>query len=235
MITFTLPAKCRVGTVTIRKTFGRDEAEASLAAENNGSDARDELIDLSIVKVDGEPCLPGNSGYADWPSKTRSVVSRFFKTVNDTNGRELLELIRTAEDEGTTINPDGNVETRYEFPENCDLEYVVLREMMEADERAAAASGKNISEAMVSLCVVETNLGKSFKIEDLTALGTRTRNIISTYWTGMNIVPEDELAPLIRAAMAVNEAASPLEASAANTAEDSSQSGSGSQAPAGAA
>jgi hypothetical protein len=229
---FTLPKRCRIGTVTIRETFGADEAEAIIASENNASDPKDELVGLSIVAVNGEVVLPGNSGYDTWPTKTRQVVSRFYDSINDIVGRELLPLIEEAEENGTEL-VDGSIQTRYPFPPKAGLEFVVLRELMEEDERAASVAGKKASETMISRCVVRTNLGDGLPLEDLAKLNTRTRNILTSYWAGMNFVPEDELLPLIKAAEAVKAAATvPVEAPAGPSVATSSPSGSGSPAPA---
>ena len=229
---FTLPKKCRIGTVTIRETFGSDESEAVMASENNSSDPKDELVDIAIIAVNGEPCLPGDSGFDKWPTKTRAVVKRFFNSINDVQGSEIMELIEEAEENGTEV-VDGNTQTRYEFPEGSGLEFVILKEMTEEDERAASAAGKSATEVMIARCVVSTNKGSGFTAEDLSKLNTRTRNILTVYWTGMNFVPEEELVPLIKAAEAAKAAAA--KASAETSVAESSPSGSGSAAPADAA
>ena len=228
--TFTLPPKCRIGTVTIRETFGSDESEAVMASENNSSEPKDELINLSIIKVNGEPVLPGDSGFDKWPTKTRAVIKRYYNSVNDIRPNELEELILDAEENATEI-VGGNVHTTYQFPKGSGLEFATLKEMMEEDERAASASGKSASELMISRCVVKTNLG-GFDMEDLGKLNTRTRNILTIYWSGMNFVPEEELIPLMKAAEVQSEAVS--DAAKPSVAEPS-PSGSGSHPPADAA
>lgn len=230
---YPLPDRCCIESVTLRETFGTDEDEAVIASENNESDPKMELVALSIVAVDGKPCLPGHSGFDNWPTKTRGVVKALFNRLNDAPAKELEKLIKAAEEDGTSI-VDDRVHTRYPLPEGCELKYVVFREMMEPDERAATAHGRNATEAMISSCIVETDKGEGLKMKALKALGTKTRNALSTYWGGMNFVSDEELAPLAMAAEATQDAAKKVavpEASVASSDEESSRSGSGSQAP----
>jgi hypothetical protein len=228
---YQLPKRCRIDSVTIRETFGTDEDEAVLAAENSGADPKAELVSLSIVAVNGTPCLPGNSGFDKWPTKTRSVVKALFDRVNDYEGQDLKPLIEDAEENHTEV-VDDRLRTRYAFPEGCGLNYVVLQEMMEPDERAASAAGKDVTEEMIRRCVVETDrFGGSLTLENLKALNTKTRNVLSVYWSGMNFVSEEELAPLAMAAEAAQEAMATVpNASAEPSAAESSPSGSGSPA-----
>lgn len=229
---YPLPKRCRIDSITIRETFGPDEDEAVTASEVSGNDPKDELVGLSIVAVDGKPCLPGDSGYDKWPTKTRGVVKALFNRLNDYSAKELTPLIEDAEENGTE-SVDDSVHTKYGFPENCGLEFVVLREMVETDERAATAAGKDVTEDMIRRCVVSTNRGGLMSLSEIKALNTKTRNIISIYWTGMNFVSEDELTPLAMAAEAAQEAmqTEASKTSVATSDDESSQSGSGSQDP----
>lgn len=230
--TYPLPPKCAIETVTIRETFGIDEDEAMIEAEMSGADVRDELISLSIVAVNGKECPPGTGGFERWPSKTRSVVKKLFNRINNFTGPEVYKLIEEAEESGTEV-VDGQVETTFKFPDKCGLTSITLREMMETDERIASAAGKDISEVMITRCVTRTNRGDGLTMATLRALNTRTRNIITIYWTGMNFIDDDEIVPLALAAEATQDAAQ--ESKSVETSEKpSSQNGSSSptEAPA---
>lgn len=227
-ITYPLPPKCAIQSVTLRETNGVDEAEADLSVESRRTRKDHEMVDLAIVAVNGEQVLPGVTGFREWPTKTRAVVSKFNDRINGISKKILYDCIVEAEENGTIVNDDGATEIRYPLPagEDLGLEFVVLREMMEADERAAAIIGKNLQDEMVRRCIVSSSLGSGeMSLEAIQGLSTKTRAVIGIYFNGMNFVEDDELAPFIREAEA-NE-----KASAECSDSDSSPNGSGSPAP----
>lgn len=233
-ITYELPQRCAIGSITLRETNGVDEEQAAVEAESHGISVNHCMVEAAIVMIDGEPATPGATGYRRWPTKTRSVVATFNERLNGVEEQDLIPLIEEAEGEGADI-VDGENRTRYRMPDGFDLKFVVLREMMEADERAAAAAGKSAEDLkgeMIRRCIVETDRGMGMSAEDLKMLSTRTRKVLSTYWSGMNFVPDEEILPLAMAAEAV---AREEETSVANSGEHSSASGSGSPVPADAA
>ena len=133
-IKYELPARCAIGSVTLRETNGIDEEQAEIAAENSRTTDQHEMVDLSIVAVDGEPVTPGSTGYRSWPTKTRRVVAMLSERLNDFPLKDLKPFIEEAEENGTKI-VDGRMQTKYGFPERkkedpdthgFDLKFVVL-------------------------------------------------------------------------------------------------------------
>lgn len=223
---YELPKKCRISTITIRETFGTDEDEAVIAAENSSCDPRDELVSLSITAVNGSECMPGMSGFSEWPTKTRNVVRALFDRVNDCEMRKLHKLIQKAEDGTEVVN--GVEHIRYSLPDNCLLKWVTLREMMPADELAASSVKEGSAEEAMRRCIVDSSMG-AISASSLKSLNTETRNILRVYWSGMNFISEDEIAPLAMAAEAVQIAVTAAEPDEEKLDEESLPIGSGSQ------
>ena len=240
-----MPAKCGFESITIRQLFGIDESAAALTAEMSGADVRDELINLSITKIDGVAVLPGvsgfmgpvdsktaiavGSGYLSWSSKIRRVVSAYFDRVNSTELKLLFHHIDMAERNGTEV-VDGKTHMTFGLPSDCEFTHVTMREMQRNDEVAAAAAKDETAQGneMLRRCIVKTNEHQDgLDVGEWDSLRLRTQVILQKYWEGMNIVPDVEITPLADAAMEEEEPVAE-QADSANSAEHSSPSGSGS-------
>lgn len=95
-VTFKMPPGCRnehgeqINKITIRETTGVDEGAASLTHKSKGEKGAylDELIRLSVAKVDGEPVEQPFSTYEQWSSKARAWTLKGFLKVNGAGGSE---------------------------------------------------------------------------------------------------------------------------------------------------
>lgn len=75
---------CSINSFVIRETNGKDEEMAARSAKAKGGAITvfEELVRLSIVKVDDEPVQMPLAAYDEWNSKTRSYILKAFQAVN---------------------------------------------------------------------------------------------------------------------------------------------------------
>lgn len=97
--TFKMPKGCRnddgeqITSITVRETTGIEESAASLNHKAQGEKGAylDELIKLSIAKVDGAPVGQPFKQYEGWNSKARAWTLKGFLRVNGTGADEKAE------------------------------------------------------------------------------------------------------------------------------------------------
>jgi hypothetical protein len=87
--------RCSIKSFDMRETNGKDEDVAALTSRAKGGAANmlEELVRLSITKVDGKPVNTGDgvplSEYDDWSSRTRTFVLNAYKALNGISGEEV--------------------------------------------------------------------------------------------------------------------------------------------------
>lgn len=96
---FTLPTGCSVAELVLRETTGEDEILASSIAEakGKGSTVMEEMLRLSIVKVDGEKITQPYEATKKWNSKTRSLLLRAYVALNHVEDKEDADFLSGAE------------------------------------------------------------------------------------------------------------------------------------------
>jgi hypothetical protein len=97
-VTFPLPKGCDIETITIRETTGKDEAQAALNSRAKGKHGVfvDEMIRLSIAKVDGKEVEQPFNDIEEWSSKTRAWVLKGYFKVNGTTEEDESSFFENA-------------------------------------------------------------------------------------------------------------------------------------------
>lgn len=86
--------RCSIDSFDMRETNGKDEDQAVLVAKAKGGAATslDELVRLSITKVNGKPVNTGDgvplSEYDEWNSRTRTFIINAYKKLNGVSNEE---------------------------------------------------------------------------------------------------------------------------------------------------
>lgn len=96
---FRMPRGCTVGTIHLRETTGKDEQRAVLLAKQKGDKGSflDEMVKLSIVRVDDEPVEQPFTEIEDWSSKTRAYALKAYLKINGTDEDESEDFLSSAE------------------------------------------------------------------------------------------------------------------------------------------
>ncbi len=97
------PAHCDAKSIVMRETNGIDEQNAALQADVRGkrSSIYQELVRLSIVKVDDADVIQPFAQLEGWSSRTRALVNKAYEDLNDLEDDEVATFLAMGADPET--------------------------------------------------------------------------------------------------------------------------------------
>lgn len=139
------PRRCSIESVTLRRTFGSDELASKGYAEAKHTDVGTEIIQASIVKVDGSPVDQPFTGFEAWNLRTRELVANAFNTINGTTAAEkklFHDSVVAVVKGGWLFTVPKIANDPHADKRECEITRIVAREITGTEESTAIREGK---------------------------------------------------------------------------------------------